>query len=189
MFVWLTTADQRFFGYIYSGYFRVLETGWEGSGDELARAQLDAEQKMQRDLKRRLSHRLPTPILIRNVNVFDAEQGKTVGARDVYVEGGRIAAVFESNSIPRDAKTVIDGAGRTLLPGLYDMHTHVGAWDCMLQVAGGVTTVREMGNDNALVAQLMSRLRARERCWAREFYRQASSRATAEVRTHRVVSS
>jgi len=155
-FIWLSAADQRFFGYIYPGYFRVLEAGWEDHYDRLAQGQQEAEQAMQRELKRRLGHRLPTPVLIRNVNVFDAEHGKILGARDVYIDGGQIGAIYEGNSLARDAKTVIDGTGRSLLPGLFDMHTHAGAWDSMLQIAGGVTTVRDMGNDNALIAKLVS---------------------------------
>jgi cytosine/adenosine deaminase-related metal-dependent hydrolase len=154
-FLWLSAPDQKFFGYIYSGYFRVLEGGWEAEGDRLAQAQQGAEQAMQRELKHRLGHRLPMPILIRNVNVFDSGSGKLLGARDVYVDQGQIAAIYETGSVARDAQTVIDGAGRTLLPGLFDMHVHSGAWDSMLQIAGGVTTVRDMGNDNGVIAQLM----------------------------------
>jgi imidazolonepropionase-like amidohydrolase len=155
-FIWLSASDHRFFGFIYSGYVRVLESGWESTGDTLAQTQREAEQVMQHELKRRLGHRLPTPILIRNVNVFDSGERKMLGARDVYVDRGQIGALYEAHSVARDAKTVIDGTGRTLLPGLFDMHVHASPWDGMLQIAGGVTTVRDMGNDNALIAQLMS---------------------------------
>jgi dihydroorotase len=48
-----------------------------------------------------------------------------VGIRDVAVHGGRIAAV--EPSLPRDARTVVDVAGRLVTPGLVDLHTHVGA--------------------------------------------------------------
>src|SRR4051812_23820924 len=43
---------------------------------------------------------------------------------DVAVTGGRIAAT--GPSLPRDAHTVVDIAGRLITPGLIDMHTHVG---------------------------------------------------------------
>jgi cytosine/adenosine deaminase-related metal-dependent hydrolase len=154
-FLWLSAPEHKFFGFIYAGYFRVLESGWQAEGDRLAQAQQQAEETMQRELKQRLGHRLPTPILIRNVNVFDSGAGKLLGARDVYVDRGQIAAIYEAGSVPREAQTVIDGTGRTLLPGLFDMHVHAGAWDSMLQVAGGVTTARDMGNDNSVMAQLM----------------------------------
>jgi imidazolonepropionase-like amidohydrolase len=154
-FFWLSAPDQKFFGFIYAGYFRVLEAGWEGEGERLAQAQHEAEQNLQRELRQRLAHHLPSPILIRNVNVFDSTSGKMLGARDVYVDRDQIGAVYEANSVARDAKTVIDGTGRTLMPSLFDMHVHTGAWDGLMQIAAGVTTVRDMGNDNALIAQLM----------------------------------
>jgi hypothetical protein len=77
-------------------------------------------------------------------------------AADVYVNDGRIAAIYPANSPAKDPATVIDGAGRALLPGLFDMHTHEDAWNSILQVAGGVTSSRDMGNDNAYLAQLRS---------------------------------
>jgi len=42
---------------------------------------------------------------------------------------------------------VVDGAGKTLLPGLWDMHAHVGENDGLLNLAAGVTTVRDLAND------------------------------------------
>jgi dihydroorotase len=43
---------------------------------------------------------------------------------DVAISGGRIAAV--GPSLPRDAHTVVDLAGKLITPGLIDLHTHVG---------------------------------------------------------------
>jgi len=48
----------------------------------------------------------------------------------------------------RGVDAEIDAAGRVLLPGLFDMHGHVGRWDGGLNLAAGVTSVRDMGNDN-----------------------------------------
>jgi imidazolonepropionase-like amidohydrolase len=42
---------------------------------------------------------------------------------------------------------VIDATGKTLLPGLWDMHAHVGDNDGLLNLAAGVTTVRDLAND------------------------------------------
>ncbi|MGH8221804.1 MAG: amidohydrolase family protein, partial [Woeseiaceae bacterium] len=38
---------------------------------------------------------------------------------------------------------------------LFDMHAHEDAWNCALQIAGGVTTARDMGNDNPTLAELI----------------------------------
>ena len=42
---------------------------------------------------------------------------------------------------------IIDATGKTLLPGLWDMHAHVNDNDGLLNLAAGVTTVRDLGND------------------------------------------
>ena len=42
---------------------------------------------------------------------------------------------------------IVDGTGKTIVPGLFDMHAHAQAGDGILNIASGVTTVRDMGND------------------------------------------
>ena len=56
--------------------------------------------------------------------------------------------------IPAGA-TVIDAAGKTLLPGLWDMHVHISPGDDgLLHIAAGVTNARDMGNDTISVLAL-----------------------------------
>ncbi|MBF9149643.1 amidohydrolase family protein [Novosphingobium jiangmenense] len=64
--------------------------------------------------------------LIRNVRIFDGEQS-LAGFFSVLVEDGRIAAVVESAAAPdaTDADVVIEGAGRTLMPGMVEAHAHL----------------------------------------------------------------
>jgi imidazolonepropionase-like amidohydrolase len=54
----------------------------------------------------------------------------------------------------------LDARGGVLLPGLFDMHAHVGRWDGLLQLGAGVTTVRDMGNENETLQQLMAQEQA-----------------------------
>ena len=61
--------------------------------------------------------------LFTNVNVFDGFADELAMNTDVLVEGNHIVEVGENISAP--GATVIDGGGRTLMPGLIDMHTHV----------------------------------------------------------------
>jgi imidazolonepropionase-like amidohydrolase len=86
------------------------------------------------------------PTVIKDVQVFD---GETVLARaTVVIEGGKITAVGEKVNIPPDAE-VIDGAGKTLLPGLIDAHVHV--WDTAQlrqSLVFGVTAVIDMFTTN-----------------------------------------
>jgi imidazolonepropionase-like amidohydrolase len=63
-----------------------------------------------------------TPRLIRDVQVFD---GETVRAhRNVLIENGKIRWIRGSETAAANAQ-VIDGTGRTLLPGLIDAHVHM----------------------------------------------------------------
>jgi imidazolonepropionase-like amidohydrolase len=66
----------------------------------------------------------------------------------VVIKGKRIAAVGADGKVvlPKGAE-VVDAAGRTLLPGLWDMHVHLQPNDGLLHLAAGVTSVRDLGND------------------------------------------
>jgi hypothetical protein len=160
-YVWLESgADMRLFASINVGGSHMVVAGHESVTPELERLQQQAEAKYFDDLAGKLTQALPQPILIRNVRIFDAKSKALGEPADVYVNDGRIAAIYPAGSPARDPATVIDGAGRALLPGLFDMHTHEDAWNAALQVAGGVTSSRDMGNDNDYLARLKSDIAA-----------------------------
>lgn len=80
------------------------------------------------------------PTLIRQANVFDGE--RTLGTRDVLIGNGRILAIGLHIKPPANAR-IVDGAGKTLLPGLIDAHVHAYAGlDAPLLF--GVTTQLDM---------------------------------------------
>ena len=66
----------------------------------------------------------PTQTLFTNVNVWDGTSDALINNASVLVEGNLIKAV-STEAIDAGNATVIDGAGRTLMPGLIDMHTHL----------------------------------------------------------------
>ncbi|GGN59487.1 amidohydrolase [Actinoplanes lobatus] len=78
-----------------------------------------------------------TRTLIRDVRVFDGE--RTVPRADILIDGARIMAPDG-----RPVDTVVDGSGRTLLPGLIDAHTHVVDGSLAAALAHGVTTELDM---------------------------------------------
>ncbi len=159
-YVWLDAdAGMRLFASINAGYSHLVLSGFEGQAPELERLQKEAEGSYLRDIAKKYVEPLPGPVLIRNVRVFDSKSATLGEASDVYVHDGRITSILPAGSTARGAATVIDGAGRALLPGLFDMHTHEEAWNCILQIAGGVTTSRDMGNDNAHLARLIADIR------------------------------
>lgn len=63
------------------------------------------------------------PILIRGSNIFDGASPELVTGMDVLIEGGLVTRIGANLSAPTGAQ-VIDADGRTLMPGLIDMHWH-----------------------------------------------------------------
>ena len=162
-FIWLTAqADPRFFAIVVPGLARIIEQGWEAGGDTLERLQVKAEDDWLQGLAVKLAHRAVDPIVIRNVRVFDSQNARLTPEQDVYVYHGRIAALAPAGSTARDAATTVEGRGRVLMPALFDMHAHEDHWNLLLQIAGGVTTSRDMGNDNTRIQKMIAQLDAGE---------------------------
>lgn len=65
-----------------------------------------------------------TQILFKNVNIFDGKNEKLANGMNLLVEGNKIVKIGKVLKARADA-TVIDGGGRTLTPGLIDMHQHI----------------------------------------------------------------
>ena len=66
----------------------------------------------------------PTEVLFRGVRVFDGHSDRLSGTTNVVVKGDTIAAIGPSVTAGSGA-LVIDGRGRTLMPGLIDVHVHL----------------------------------------------------------------
>lgn len=86
-------------------------------------------------------------IYVTHVTVIDTKTGKEAEGRTVVISGDRISEVKDSKGIkpPAGAK-VVDGTGKYLIPGLWDMHVHSWDFDATfpLYIANGVTGVRDM---------------------------------------------
>ena len=120
----------------------------------------------------------PPQTLFKNVNVFNGTDNKLYQNLQVLVEGNLIKSISEGEIKPRDNAVMIDGGGRTLMPGLIDSHTHLYAtgvfqsfagvqaskWDQIGIVAGknardylydGYTTVRDTGGMGSGLRELI----------------------------------
>jgi hypothetical protein len=144
--VWLDD-DQRFFG-SPGKWFAILREGWEGTNDRLYALDRAAEDTRNTRLARELAQHPSHPLALEHVRVFDSEQAAIREDQTVVINKERIvmAGPSASISVPKDAQR-INGTGETLLPGLFDMHVHAQALDGLLNIASGVTSVRDMGND------------------------------------------
>lgn len=82
-------------------------------------------------------------------DVFDGLVDATQKDMTILIKDGKIAALGSRSTVevPEDAK-IIDVTGKTLMPGLWDMHAHSNQvqW-APAYLAGGVTTIRDNGNE------------------------------------------
>jgi imidazolonepropionase-like amidohydrolase len=89
--------------------------------------------------------------VIDNVNVVDVAAGTVIAGQRVAIVGSRITEIGPATtaSVPTNA-IVVDGRGKYLIPGLWDMHVHVTGLQSPghmfgLLLANGITGVRDMG--------------------------------------------
>ncbi|SFS03620.1 Imidazolonepropionase [Dyella sp. OK004] len=89
-------------------------------------------------------------LAITNATLIDGTGKAPRHVAAVYVEDGRITDISTSGATPKASDTldVIDGTGKYLIPGLWDMHAHYEQveWG-PIYLAAGVTTVRDCGNE------------------------------------------
>ena len=145
--VWMET-DSTFFA-LASGWQTVIRKGWEGSVAALLKAQ-DANAAVRTTAREKtLAHRPSGPLAFVHGDFFDAESATLRHDWNVVVEGDRIRAAGPAAQTPAPAGAeIVDAKGKTLLPGLWDMHVHLtGDTDGVLDLAAGVTSVRDLAND------------------------------------------
>jgi imidazolonepropionase-like amidohydrolase len=152
-YLWLDDA-QRFFS-TTNPWGAVIRQGFEESVKTLGQAQRVVEGNRWAELAKQLTHKPEGDLIVKNVSVFDSLSGKVLAKQRVTVRGERIASVEEERgqAVPAKAQ-VLDGSGKMALPGLWDMHQHLWAESAFLDVAAGITTIRDLGNPIEQLTQL-----------------------------------
>jgi hypothetical protein len=156
-YLWLREDDARFFAVGWPGW-AVTPAGYEGAIDALMVFQQQAQAARLEKLQQRTAQPLPGLTLVRGVRWFDAPAAVARGPADVYLFDGRVAAVTLPGALRARPQQVIDGVGAMLLPGLFDMHSHMWPEAGVMNLAAGVTTVRDLANENADLLRLKSRI-------------------------------
>ena len=113
----------------------------------LQKVQDEALARRGPEMVRRFGQVAPTPVAFTHVKLFDAEGGRFLDDQTVVANKGRIVAVGSAGSVTVPARArVIDGTGKSLVPGLWDAHMHVGedAQGLML-LSIGETSARDPG--------------------------------------------
>jgi imidazolonepropionase-like amidohydrolase len=153
--IWLD-PDGTFFA-VASSWFSVVQEGWESTAETLTKTQDEFDRKRTADLATSLGQKPGVQIFI-HANLFDSETATLRKNVNVILVGNTISRVDDKLVLPpRHHAQVIDATNQTLMPGLWDMHVHMGPNDGLLHMAAGVTTVRDMANDTAQLLEMRSR--------------------------------
>jgi imidazolonepropionase-like amidohydrolase len=142
--VW--TEKGKFFALLYG--LDVFPAGYEANEAKLQAAQDAAIAAMApATAKKFLTADAKRPALFSNVKMYDADKRQFVSGRYVLTNDGKIVSVGASAPAKLPAGTrVIDGKGKTLVPGLWDSHMHVGDdFQTVSELALGVTNCRNPG--------------------------------------------
>ncbi|MEE4172759.1 MAG: amidohydrolase family protein [Xanthomonadales bacterium] len=144
--VWVDASGRHLATVSWMGLMR---EGVEEHFKELRAYQQDAvSRSVETVAERFLTEEARMPLLVDNVRIFDALSGEFIDNQAVATADGRITAVGPAGtvSLPEGGR-VMDGTGKTLVPGLWDAHKHFGDGnDLLANVAVGMTSIRSPGN-------------------------------------------
>ena len=149
VYLWLT--NHALIGKI-AGNLHIIRTDFQGYRKEMKVIQDSLENQYLFQLATDLSQEIDD-LIIKNVNIFTAE-ATLKRNQDVWVRKDKIKAIapsIQSSVYGKDAR-IIDGTGKTLMPGMFDMHTHNTKFRGALHLAGGVTSVRDLANNKQVKA-------------------------------------
>jgi len=172
-YVWIGKSGELFAQ--VGGWMTIVKKGEEKSAQELLKAQKEARSALEVDRVRRLAHKPKGKLLFHDAAVFDSETARLQPHHDVLIEGTRIVSVTPTKPAPNSRESVeggvdvIEASGKTLLPGLFDMHAHVSDDQGLLNLAAGVTSVRDLANDNDELYARIQRIEKGEEVGTRIF--------------------
>ncbi len=152
----IADKDQRLFAVI-SPSFVIVREGFEGQEKALrAYAEKYSTERFE-SLQKQYAHNYAKKVRIANVKIFDPKTLSLTPLSSVLVDGERIVRIDGPGTAGED-EVVIDGAGGTLVAGMYEMHAHTDDEGALLNVLAGITSFRDMGNDNEVLDELIKKI-------------------------------
>ncbi len=143
--IWLE-PDGTLFAAFTAG--TIVREGWNDVVPALLAARDSALRADEEALQRQIAQPRTRPLAFVHARVFDPRTMSVRERMTVVVNGRTIDAVGADGTVPLASNLErIDARGDTLIPGLWDMHTHLTRTDGLLHISAGVTTVRDLGND------------------------------------------
>jgi len=153
----------RFFAELDPTGLSVMAPGHEADLAPLLAAQRAAAARRGPAVLASLLQPVAGPVVFAHVEMFDADAGVFRQDMTVIVEGEKIAFVGRAAPAVPNGARIIDGRGKALVPGLWDMHQHYGDDSSgPLLLSLGVTSVRDPGNNDAATLDRRTRRAAGE---------------------------
>jgi hypothetical protein len=150
--VWLDDQN-NLFGFV-SPFSSMIREGYESHQKALQAKQDVRSTERLVEIAQRNTH---TPkngtLVVRNARIFDPVTLKVSEPSTIEVRGNRITLVSSTVDVTSNGDT-IDAAGKLVLPGLWDMHSHLSDTDGVLDIASGVTGVHDVGNGVDFIVRL-----------------------------------
>ena len=141
----------------FGGYMGMLPKGWDLTElDRLSAVQIEQDGLMIERIAGDLSTVLDQAVLFENVDVVDVEKGVLLEDHHVLVADGKIK-VISADIISANGAHRVNGTGKSLMPGMWDMHGHFGLSDGVLNIAGGITSVRNIGGVHEQIMELTAK--------------------------------
>lgn len=151
-YIWMTD-DLKFFATI-NGWQSYIQKGYEGFADTLFSLQELASKGYYTAELKNNSAALASHVLLMHANIFQSATASVQKNMTVEIVNGSIKAIYPSSINKKiNADTVINCKGKFLMPGLWDMHGHYQKEEGGFYLSGGVTHIRDMGNDKILLSQ------------------------------------
>ncbi len=148
--LWLDGGDNLLATQV--GWFITVRAGAESALPTLRRIETEFRDAKAEAMNRRLMKMTSGTVAIVHGDLFDSERGIVRPRTTVIMRGDRIAAVGPDDSVSAPAgATIIDATGKTVMPGLWEMHNHMQLYSETLgspmQLSYGITTARDMASD------------------------------------------
>ncbi|WP_369059519.1 amidohydrolase family protein [Caulobacter sp. 73W] len=141
----------------------MVREGYEAEFKVLQKMSQELALQSAKAAKVKLAHTFDGPVRIKNARIFDPRAMKVGELSEVVIFDDKIVSIEPASKRPTaKGETIIDAEGGVLVPGLHDMHHHASLSSNLFNLAAGVTSIRDQGNENEVLLSRMKMLEAGE---------------------------